>query len=121
MELEAVTEPEWYRVRVPKGELDLDITLSSGQVFSWSSCDGPEWSDGREWNGIIGERLASSSSDCHIKLSCDQFIVLDFTVFVDVILMKLLIKFTCQSARTIPASIIGIISPPISVYMMYVN
>lgn len=47
---------EWHRVSVPKSELDLDLTLSSGQVFSWHPISDED--DLIEWRGIIQDRLA---------------------------------------------------------------
>lgn len=56
-------EKGWYELRVNRCELDVDLTLSSGQIFSWHRhhVPGPEGGH-QEWRGIIQDRLAAVAS-----------------------------------------------------------
>lgn len=49
---------EWHTVNVRKAELNLDLTLSSGQVFSWHLVPHhqEDGNDVAEWRGVIQDR-----------------------------------------------------------------
>lgn len=52
---------EWHTISVARSELDLDLTLSSGQVFSWGHVTGwRELEEGHEkfdeWKGFIKDK-----------------------------------------------------------------
>ena len=50
---------EWDTINVAKSELDLDLTLSSGLVFSWGHVTG-YWREPEEkideWKGFIKDK-----------------------------------------------------------------
>lgn len=45
---------EWRTLNFSEHELDLDVTLSSGQIFSWH--DAGSYSSAREWRGVLADR-----------------------------------------------------------------
>ena len=47
---------EWHTLHFSEDELDLDVTLSSGQIFSWHAAK-PD-SSVTEWRGILADRSA---------------------------------------------------------------
>ena len=52
-------DSDWYKLCFSEDELDLELTLSSGQVFTWSRVSsGPDASGGAEieWRGVIADR-----------------------------------------------------------------
>jgi len=53
--------PDPFRITVPAGSLDLDLTLSSGQVFRWKRLGPQDWAGPLAGDGV---RLSMSGPDC---------------------------------------------------------
>ncbi len=51
------TADDWYVLHASKDELNLDLILSSGQIFSWHSVPALGSSSESMWRGVIRDRL----------------------------------------------------------------